>query len=622
MAINPEISLGVRPPVIAPLQIQSPLEQFGKVLTLRNLMQEQQSGQIGLQANQLKLQQEQKGIQEDAAIRQLYATNPNPSHAEIISTIGPVRGAALIKSQSDQLQQFYKTEGERYNLLGRLAGSATDKTSAVDAVMRATASSAFDIDPQKNAETGRKLLDHLNTNGFNPAEFKQFQLQAMDAAQQHTAQLADVEDQRKAVLAPIELATKQAESEQKQRQIEASRLAPALARGAVAFQQELAKMKPERAALYSGFRDPSELYAFAMTPHEQVMAQQAAANAARQAVPNTPTELAIWMNDPKRTPEEKASGQAAMTALERHAAASRPVVNNIIPGVPTGPLTGAAADLHGEDYLKTLPPAFAARVRQTATGDLLAPTGRSANTGPGLQLMNALMQYDPQYSVLLGKGRTDTLKQFTDTHPGAAGGQVIALNTMLHHADLYLDAAAALKNGTFKPGNEIYNKVATMFGSAPPTNAGLLAQFFASETGKVATGGVPAEGEIKSILEKMSTSGSPEAMEGAGKTLIGIAAGRMLPLKDRRDKWKLDKLVDILGPDAKDVLQRRGFDPETMKPMPAGGGAGGAAGALPKGGGKSADASVITQFLNANGGDKAKARKALTDAGWTIPAAK
>jgi hypothetical protein len=165
--------------------------------------------------------------------------------------------------------------------------------------------------------------------------------------------------------------------------------------------------------------------------------------------------------------------------------------------------------------------------------------------------------------------REKTLSEFMNTTAGHAGGQKLALNTLIHHADLYLDAAKALKNGTFTPGNEIYNKVASTFGAAPPTNAALLAQFFASETGKVATGGVPAEGEIKSILKSMSTSGSPEAMEGAGKTLIGIAAGRMIPLKELRDKANLQKHVDILGPDAREILARRGFDPETMKPATA-----------------------------------------------------
>ena len=64
MAIDPSISLAVRPPVIAPLQIQTPLERFAKILSLRNLMTQGQLGQLGLQTHQLelrKLQQEMEG---------------------------------------------------------------------------------------------------------------------------------------------------------------------------------------------------------------------------------------------------------------------------------------------------------------------------------------------------------------------------------------------------------------------------------------------------------------------------------------------------------------------------------------------------------------------------------
>jgi hypothetical protein len=163
--------------------------------------------------------------------------------------------------------------------------------------------------------------------------------------------------------------------------------------------------------------------------------------------------------------------------------------------------------------------------------------------------------------------RQKTLEEFTTTQASHAGGQLLALNTMIHHADLYLDAVAALKNGTFKAGNAVYNAVATAFGAAPPTEAALLARFFASETGKVASGGVPAEGEINGMLKTMSTDGSPEAMERVGKRLIEIAAGRMGPLKARRDNARLQKLVPILDPDSQEILARRGFDPETMKPV-------------------------------------------------------
>jgi len=214
MAIDPSISLQVRPPVIPVPEIQSPLDRFTKVLTLQNLMTQGQSGQLGLQSQQLQLQERQRQIDEEDKLRQLYSTNPNPTHADIISTIGPTRAIPLIKAQSEQLQQFYKTEQERAATLGSLAGSATDKDSAVRAVWEGINRRAFAADPTQNAQIGRQLLDHLNTKGFDPAEFKQFQAQAMTAEQQHSAALADLEETRKATLAPYQLSEAQSKARQ------------------------------------------------------------------------------------------------------------------------------------------------------------------------------------------------------------------------------------------------------------------------------------------------------------------------------------------------------------------------------------------------------------------------
>jgi len=275
---------------------------------------------------------------------------------------------------------------------------------------------------------------------------------------------------------------------------------------------------------------------------------------------------------------------AALKRLDQSKLASRPI-NNFAISMPTGlggPQNADAQKLTGEEYLKTLPAATAAQIRLIASGGDVMPSANSRNPGAGA-LRQAVMQFDPDYTPLLGQQRRETLKEFTNTSANKAGGQSLALNTLIHHADLYMQTAEALKNGTFKPGNAVYNAVATAFGKAPPTQANLVARFFAGETGKVATGGVPAEGEINGILKSLGNEGSPEQMYGAGNSLLQIAAGRMQPLQERVNDAKLQPYVHVLGPDAKEILERHGFDSATMKPrMPGGpaGGRGGNGGAL------------------------------------------
>jgi hypothetical protein len=197
----------------------------------------------------------------------------------------------------------------------------------------------------------------------------------------------------------------------------------------------------------------------------------------------------------------------------------------------------AAGDLHGEAYLATLNPAVAARVKAIATGNEALPTGRAAMSGPGALLANAIYQYDPNFTPLLGQKRKTELQDFTNTSGSHAGGKIIALDTMIHHADLYQETADALKNGTFVPGNAVYNAVATAFGKAPPTQAGLVAQFFAGETAKVA--GEQSQGEVNAILDKMKSTGSPEQIRAQLKSgaTLNLFPDKAAQLKKDHPDW-------------------------------------------------------------------------------------
>ncbi len=187
---------------------------------------------------------------------------------------------------------------------------------------------------------------------------------------------------------------------------------------------------------------------------------------------------------------------------------------------------------------------------------------------PGL--LSQVHTIDPGFDEVDIDKRYNTAKEFSSSSNTKAGGQVIALNTLIHHADLYLQTAEALKNGSFVPGNAVYNAVSSAFGSAPPTQANMVARFFAGETGKVATGGVPAEGEINGILQNLGTNASPDQIAGAGKSLLQIASGRMIPLQEKLKDAHLEKQFPVVGADATDILTRRGFDPATMKPVASG----------------------------------------------------
>jgi hypothetical protein len=89
MAIDPSISLGFRPPQIAPLEIQTPLERFGKILTLQNLMRQGEMGQLQLEQARTAAEQ-QKSL---AKLMQDYYTGQQPTAAPVQPPIAPPAGA-------------------------------------------------------------------------------------------------------------------------------------------------------------------------------------------------------------------------------------------------------------------------------------------------------------------------------------------------------------------------------------------------------------------------------------------------------------------------------------------------------------------------------------------------
>lgn len=82
MALDPSISLAVRPPQFN-VQIPNPLEQFGQVLSLGNLMQQRQLFPLELQAKQLALQQQQLAVQRQQNVADYFNSllTPKPTGA-------------------------------------------------------------------------------------------------------------------------------------------------------------------------------------------------------------------------------------------------------------------------------------------------------------------------------------------------------------------------------------------------------------------------------------------------------------------------------------------------------------------------------------------------------------
>jgi hypothetical protein len=295
-----------------------------------------------------------------------------------------------------------------------------------------------------------------------------------------------------------------------------------------------------------------------LTSEQRTAAAQAAAKE-----PPQPTEagLAAIATDPTRTQEERDAANAALARLDKSKQAARPVVNvNAIPGVPTAPTTRT-----GDDYLSTLPSAFAARVKNMASGGEPMPTGRAAMSGPGLQLVNAVYQYDPTFTAQ----RAQTRKAFG---PGTTDGRNIGnLNTAAVHLDQLGDAATALDNETFTPANEVFQKFKGMFGASAPTNfEGLRA----TASGELANAlkGVATDPEIANIKSTIDKANSPKQLADQVNTYLGVLRTKLQTYQERYNQQiPGDNVWSPVLPSAQQVFQKHGVTAAGQNPNPSGG---------------------------------------------------
>ena len=126
MALDPSIPLGVKP-----VQIESPINQMAKIYEMQNMQQ------TGL-ANQLAMQERQRAIAEDEAVRNYFAQQDrsSPDFAKGLYGISPKTGQAYEKAQIDALKERaaigeteaktkaseFETKSKRLNIMGQAFG--------------------------------------------------------------------------------------------------------------------------------------------------------------------------------------------------------------------------------------------------------------------------------------------------------------------------------------------------------------------------------------------------------------------------------------------------------------------------------------------------------------------
>jgi len=236
-----------------------PLDSYKQLLTLRQLMQQQQLGE-------LNLQEARQAQQEQDAFRNLYAGGATPTSAQILGTLGPagigvVKGQMEIqKTQQDLIEKQLDVQGKRAGQLASLAGSIKSPDQYAPTIMKAVSQGL--IEPQH----GRDLIAH----GFDAAQVQQFQDQALTAQQQAENLLAQAKAKREEQLFGPQLVEAQVKAAQGQRAEDANVLAAAIARGPEEFNTALAALPPGRQTPFQGATTALDVYQRALTPEQGI----------------------------------------------------------------------------------------------------------------------------------------------------------------------------------------------------------------------------------------------------------------------------------------------------------------------------------------------------------------
>lgn len=558
MAIDPSIPLSVRP-----VQVQTE-DPFTKALTLRGMIQRQQLEQQQIQTGQLANQKNQLMMADQEKVRQAWQESGGDPDKLIKRSIELGAGPDTITGLQQHFLNVRKTNAEIDDkaLAGRkyhneqMAGLTAQALALDDATYAAQwpnlKAAALRIDPQlqlPDQPIPKEDLQHLRL-GFmtDDALLKEEEEKRKKAAESR----AVAGEGREQQLFPAKLSEAETKAQAGALSFAAQKL------GAARSQEEYARVLnslPHGVAVqfpaaegWDATETPAAVRQVGMSPEQQ---QAASTRSEEVAKLNSPAQLAARASDPNRTPEERAAAKAALKLLEQHAIASRPVVQTVIPGLNGGGAGGGpTTQVTGDDYLKTLPAGTAAQVRAIAEGRATIPSG-SSRSQAAIQLRDAVFRYDPGFS----EQRAQVRRAFTT---GTDGRNIGNLNTAIAHLGRLGDLAEGLQNGSFTPGNELYNYFKDKFGSPAVTNFALLKDAVAGEMAAALKGNA-TDIEIEKMGKSIKASNSPEQMRRIVGEGMGILNDKATTYNERYHSLMPDDAWSPILPSARAQLERHGI---------------------------------------------------------------
>ena len=231
-----------------------------------------------------------------------------------------------------------------------------------------------------------------------------------------------------------------------------------------------------------------------------------------------------------------------------------------IPGGPAAnsalePNQAALSGVSGKDYLSMLPASEANIIKALDEGKMNPPSSFALKSPYWQKIYNDWAQYNPNLDAVNYGSRYSTRRDFTS---GASAKNLNALNTAIGHLGQLSNAVKELNNGNFTPWNAFANYLSQKAGKPAVTNFDTTKQAVANEMMRVFRQAGASDAEIQEWAKPISSSNSPDQLNGAIRTAANLLQSRIEALNNTYNRGmgtaNVDTLSAFISPHARQVL--------------------------------------------------------------------
>lgn len=553
MALNPNISLQVQVP-----EFLGPADLQAKAANRQSVQQQLQLHQQQSEANQLKIQAERNDQEEERKFKEALARNATP--AELL-TIAPKAASLHLKGLIDRQKVEIDNHKQKIALVANSLGSVkygpeAERPARYSAwragaiqeglIKPEDAPEQYDpafvdhnfnaaIEADKQADNNQKILDHAQ--------------KVIDAAPKTAKEWTDL------TLSQVSTAQSQADLDQIRQTLTGLGVPKQVLQMVPAMWSETAMQQVQQRAL---------------TPEQRQQAADHKATREQQGKPNTAAELAMIVSDPSKPQADRDVAAAALKVLEKHAIAGRPVTNVFNPP----PNVGRNGPVTENDVPEKM------RGQVKAIAEYRSPMPSMGRNNPFSQELSYWVnQVNPAYDGTQFSTRNKVQAAYSPS--GDQGKNIISINTAIGHLGTLYDAAADLKNDSFRGYNSFANWLSRQSGKDTVKPFAIARNAVAEELGRAFKGGVATQGEVQAWEKEINEADSPQQLRTSIKTITELIAGRLAPLEQaykdsmghepnnpivhEKSRKVLEKISGSGGAKSTDAQATHRFNPATGK---------------------------------------------------------